>query len=394
MIYLDNAATTKLHPEVLAAMIPFLTEAYGNAGTLYRMGQEAAKAVAAAREQTAGLFGADSPEHIVFTSGGSESNSLVFSGLRKRLAASGKTHLIISSIEHDSVLKAAEALAGDGFCITYVAPDFSGRISSRRIEEAIRPDTGLVSVMYVNNETGAVNGIKDIGDVCRAKGVLFHTDCVQAAGQYPIEVDRNLVDFASVSAHKFHGPKGIGALYVRDPLLLQPMIHGGDSQEFGIRGGTENTPGIAGMGKAAEIAVENMKEDMMEVSSIKQEFYTTLIGALHEKGIGGIVHINGPAVVEMGKILNLRFDGVDAETLLIMADSRGVAVSAGSACNSREAVPSHVLKAMGLTDEEARSSIRVSFSGMNTEDEAVQAGRVIAECVSVLRGEPSQFKSE
>lgn len=384
MIYLDNAATTKIAPEALDAMMPYLTEEYGNAGTLYSLGRNAAAALKRAREQTAGLFGC-TPDHVIFTSGGSESNNTVFKGLRYKLLKSGKRHLVVSAIEHDSVLRAAESLIKDGFYITYVEPDASGIIRPDAVESAIQDDTGLVSVMYVNNETGAVNDIRAIGQICRVHSVLFHTDCVQAAGQFPIEVDGNCVDFASVSSHKIYGPKGVGALYVRNPDIL-PLICGGHEQELGLRGGTENVASAVGFGKACVMAVEDLRENTIHVSILKQKFYTQLMDSLNEYGVTrGCIHVNGRPVIESGKILNLRFDGVDAETLLIMLDTKNICVAAGSACSSHEANPSHVLTAMGLSREEARSAIRFSFSKYNTADEMVCAAQTTASCVFALQ---------
>lgn len=383
MIYLDSAATTKIAPEVLAAMMPYLTDEYGNAGTLYGLGRSAAEAVQKAREQVATLFGC-TPDHVVFTSGGSESNNTVFKGLQHKLTEQGKKHLIVSAIEHDSVLRAAEALTKDGFYITYIKPSSDGRISPKAVEAAIQEDTGLVSVMFTNNETGVTNDINEIGRICRQNEVLFHTDCVQAAGQYPLSVYKNDVDFASISSHKIHGPKGVGALYIREPSIM-PLVCGGSEQEFGLRGGTENVAGIVGLGAAAEIAVVNMQEDIIMVSMAKQKFYMELLHELNEFGVGDTLHVNGGSAIDPGKAINLRFDGVDAQTLLLMLDSKGVCISAGSACRSHESEPSHVLTAMGLTAEEARSSVRVSFSKYNTVDEAEQAARDMASCVCVLR---------
>lgn len=383
MIYLDNAATTQVAPEVLEAMMPYLTNQYGNAGTLYGFGRSAAYAVQKAREQVAALFGCTS-DHVVFTSGGSESNNTVFKGLRHRLTEQGKKHLVASAIEHDSVLRAAEALTKDGFYITYVKPSSDGRISPKAVEAAIQEDTGLVSVMFVNNETGVTNDINEIGRVCRQNEVLFHTDCVQAAGQHPLSVHKNDVDFASISSHKIHGPKGVGALYMREPNIM-PLVCGGSEQEFGLRGGTENVPGVVGLGATAEIAVSNMHEDLIMVSMAKQKFYMELLYELNELGIGDILHVNGGSAIDPGKTINLRFDGVDAQTLLLTLDSKGICISAGSACRSHEAEPSHVLTAMGLTAEEARSSVRVSFSKYNTVDEAENVARIMAFCVCALQ---------
>ncbi len=384
MIYLDNAATTRISPEVLEAMMPYLTEEYGNAGTLYGFGRSAATAVKAAREKVAALFGC-TPDHVIFTSGGSESNNTVFKGLRHRLKESGKTHMIVSAIEHDSVLLAADSLTKDGFYTTYIKPGSDGCISPKAVEAAIHEDTGLVSVMFVNNETGVLNDINEIGRICRQNEVLFHTDCVQAAGQYPLTVYKNDVDFASVSSHKIHGPKGVGALFVKDKNFL-PLVCGGAEQEFGLRGGTENVAGIVGFGKAAEMAVSNMHDDMIEVSVMKQKFYMTMIETFRELGLdSGRVHVNGYPVIEPGKTLNLRFDGIDAQTLLLMLDSKGICISAGSACRSHEAEPSHVLVAMGISPDDARSSIRVSFSKYNTTYEAIEAAKAVAACIFALQ---------
>lgn len=366
-------------------MTPYLTEEYGNAGTVYQLGRRAAAAVQKARKQTAALFGCPA-EHIVFTSGGSESNNTVFAGLRERLAAERKKHLVVSAIEHDSVLKAAQALTQYGFTITYLYPESGGVIPPGCVEDAIQKDTGFCSVMYANNETGASNNIRAIGEICKAHSVLFHTDCVQAAGQYPLLMDDDLVDFASVSSHKIHGPKGVGALYAKEKVF-SPLVHGGASQEFGLRGGTENVAGIVGFGQACEDVVENLQSDIEEILRIKQRFYTALLQNLETNGCDkATVHVNGLLPDAYGKVLNLRIDGVDGETLLLMLDSNGICASAGSACRSHESKPSHVLTAMGLTADEARSSVRVSFSKYNTLDEADKAAEIFANCIASLRG--------
>lgn len=384
MIYLDSAATTNVASEVLEAMMPYLTDEYGNAGSIYKFGRNAKVAIQKAREQVSCLFNC-SPDNVVFTSGGSESNNMVFQGLRYKLMEAGKKHLVVSAIEHDSVLKAAEMLTKDGFYITYVMPNKDGCINPRIVSDAITEETGLVSVMYVNNETGAVNDIKEIGNICRQKNVLFHTDCVQAAGQYTIDVDKCCIDFASVSAHKIHGVKGIGALYINKHDVC-PLICGGTNQEFGLRGGTENVAGIVAFGQAAELTIKNLREDLIRISVLKQQFYRAFCKAFIEAGGNTeTIHINGQPVVEPGKILNIQIDGIDAETLLLMLDAREIYISAGSACRSHEANPSHVLKAMGLTDDESRSSIRISFSRYNTEDEVFEAAEKIALCARALQ---------
>lgn len=384
MIYLDNAATTQMDERVLDAMMPYLTTEYGNAGTLYKFGRAANEAVQKARAQVAALINAE-PEQVIFTSGGSEANNLVFHGLKDYLKSVGKTHILVSAVEHDSVLRAAESLIKDGFHVEYIPVSSECRVSPAVIEDALRADTGLVSVMFANNETGAINPIEDIGTICMKRGILFHTDCVQAAGCYPIDVVKIGCDFLSVSSHKIHGCKGIGALYAKDKSKLTPIVYGGSEQEFGLRGGTENVAGIVGFGKACEISSKSLHEDTVWVSTLKQRFFMALNEALKDTGDESCVHVNGMSILTPGKTINLRMDGVDGETLLLMLDGKGVCVSAGSACRSHEAEPSHVLSAMGLSKDEARSSIRISFSKKNTADEAVRAAQILAGCISALR---------
>ena len=319
------------------------------------------------------------------TSGGSEANNLVFHGLKDYLKSVGKTHVLVSAVEHDSVLRAAESLIKDGFHVEYIPVSSECRVSPAVIEDALRADTGLVSVMFANNETGAINPIEDIGTICMKRGILFHTDCVQAAGCYPIDVVKIGCDFLSVSSHKIHGCKGIGALYAKDKSKLTPIVYGGSEQEFGLRGGTENVAGIVGFGKACEISSKSLHEDTVWVSTLKQRFFMALNEALKDTGDESCVHVNGMSILTPGKTINLRMDGVDGETLLLMLDGKGVCVSAGSACRSHEAEPSHVLSAMGLSKDEARSSIRISFSKKNTADEAVRAAQILAGCISALR---------
>lgn len=379
MIYLDNAATTQLDPRVLESMMPYLTTQYGNAGTLHKFGRAANQAVQEARARVARFIGS-SQDNIIFTSGGSEANNLVFHGVRDYLKRIGRTHILVSSIEHDSVLRAAESLIKEGFHVEYIPVLGDGTVPSGAVERALRADTGLVSVMYVNNETGVENLIGDIGSICLKHGVLFHTDCVQAAGCHPIDVTNIGCDFLSISSHKIHGPKGVGALYAKNLSVLSPLICGGHDQEFGLRAGTENVAGIVGFGKACEISSTQQNEDKTMVSTLKQRFVTEL-----QNHLGTAVHINGTSLLAPGKTVNLRIDGVDNESLILMLDNMDICISAGSACQSHESKPSHVLTAMGLTTEEARSSIRVSFSRMNTVDEVTDAAHIMASFIDMLR---------
>lgn len=380
MIYLDNAATTPIDHRVLASMTPYLTTQYGNAGALYKFGRSANEAVQNARARVSRFVGAANGS-IIFTSGGSESNNLVFHGVRDYLKRIGRMHILVSAVEHDSVLRAAESLIKEGFDVGYIPVQEDGSVSLTALEGLLRPDTGLVSVMYVNNETGAVNPVCDIGSLCMKHGVLFHTDCVQAAGCHIINAVEIGCDFLSVSSHKIHGPKGVGALYVKDMTTIKPLIHGGTEQEFGLRGGTENVAGIVGFGKACEISSEQLKEDKAQTSILKQVFVTELRNHIGYDS----VKINGASPLRPGKIVNIRIDGIDNESLILMLDSAGVCISAGSACQSHESKPSHVLMAMGLTIDEARSSIRVSFSRMNTIEEVIEAAQTIAGFIDVLR---------
>lgn len=396
MIYLDNASTTRIDTRVLETMMPYLTDEYGNAGTLYGLGRKSAEAIAKARQQVADLIGAK-PEQIIFTSGGSEANNMVFAGVKDYLVSVGKTHIVTTAIEHDSVLNAVENICKTQdivgnlcikprFDVQYVSPQKNDCIPYQAVVDSIGAKTGLVSVMHTNNETGLKNlGIEDIGKACRERGVLFHTDCVQAAGCCELNVDEICCDFMSLSSHKIHGAKGIGALYVRDKSILSPIIFGGNSQEFGLRGGTENVAGIVGFGAACEILRLNPKKDIKYIAELLQLLYDSIQKHLMEYGLLQIAHVNGGDSVDLhSKTINMRFDNVDGETLLLMLDARGICVSAGSACRSHESEPSHVLLAMGIDSEDARNSIRFSLSRMNTREEVEEAAKIIAECVSAL----------
>lgn len=389
MIYLDNAATTKIDPRVLEAMMPYLTEEFGNPGTLYGSGRRAKEAVEKARTQVAKFLNAE-PNQIIFTSGGTEANNMVFAMAQRHLSEAGRKHLVVSEVEHDSVIRPARNLAeARGFELTMLAPDRRGKVSPIYLKEALRDDTGLVSVMYVNNEIGVINDLRShkMARRCHERGALFHTDCVQAAGCRPINVKNIDCDFATISSHKIYGPKGVGALYVKDKSKFNPMIFGGGSQEFGLRGGTENVAGIVGFGKACELLTGiDWISTVDHIEDVKSAFCGALCAALESYGIANCLEVNGRYSPYGAKVVNFRVDGVDAESLILLADSFGVCISAGSACNSKEQVPSHVLKAIGLTDDQARSSFRVSFSRMNTVEEASQAGEVMAKCIAILKG--------
>ena len=346
MIYLDNAATTPLDPEVLDAMLPYLRGSYGNPGGLYKLGRDANTAVENARIQVAKFIGSK-PDQVVFTSGGSEGNNLVFFGLRRHLDELGKKHLIVSAVEHDSVLKAAGAMASShGFFVSRVMPTQACQILPTEVESAITSDTGIVSVMFSNNETGVTNHDLDkIAEISHRYGSLFHTDAVQAAGFYDIDVEKTHCDFMTVSSHKLHGPKGVGAVFIRGKEIVDPLIYGGSHQEFGLRGGTENVAGIVGFGKACEIAQRDLETNRLKIEEAAMAFLFLLSSELGSN----MMTWNGIDDIVGNKTVNLLFNRVDAETLILLLDANGVCASAGSACCSLEHTPSHVLTAMGLS---------------------------------------------
>lgn len=374
MIYLDNAATTCVDQRVVEAMLPYMTDNYGNPGSVYKLGEEAHDAVEFARRQVAKYINAKE-EQIIFTSGGTEGNNLVILGLAEYLKSIGKTEIITSCVEHESVLQPMNELAIKyGFHVHYLPINEHGNTDISDVFECVSNETGLISLIYVNNELGSKNPVDIIGSFCRKQGILFHTDCVQAAGWTDtLDVHKIKCDFMTISSHKIHGPKGVGAIFAKTPSVLSPIIHGGQFQEYGKRGGTENVPGIVGFGEACSIAYDDISR-IDERNSLASYMYMLLN------------HISGVHLNCLGsKILNLRFDGVDAETLIMLLDQRGVCVSAGSACQSKAVGPSHVLLALGLTEDEARSSIRISFSSKTTLEEIINASRIIAESVNKLR---------
>ena len=381
LIYLDNASTTRASRAVLDAMQPYLDSEYGNPGAIYSLGRNAKDAVDKARKQVADYIGA-SPEQIIFTASGSEANTIVIRNTQDYLNKHGHNAVLVSASEHDSIMKAVENMS-----VLYVRVNEYGEVSADDVNVLLESlgDIGLVSVMYANNETGTVNKVKLIADICSKHGVLFHTDCVQAAGCYPIDVNEIGCDFLTLSAHKIHGVKGVGALFVRDKKTLSTQIYGGLSQEYGIRSGTENVAGIVAFGEACRQAAQMQDKVSKIVSLHRKIFYNTLVQSLTEHGFEHIVHINGSMIDSGGKILNIRLDGIDAETLVLLLDARGVCISAGSACRSRESEPSYVLTAMGLTPEQARHSVRVSFSWMNTHSEVREAAKIMAKCIVALK---------
>ena len=384
MIYLDNASTTQMDDSVLEAMMPFLTYKYGNAGSLHSKGRAAYDAVKHAREQVAGFINA-SPEQIIFTSGGTEANNMVIHNAYKFPMYN---RIISTEAEHDSILnylKKIKSWEEGEFKIDLLHINEFGVIDISELEELISRSRGvqLISVMHTNNELGSVNPIEKVGEVCLEHAIQFHTDCVQAAGFSKLDVQKLQCDYLSLSSHKIHGPKGVGALFVRKPDFFTEFIFGGKSQEFGLRGGTENVAGIVGFGEACDRAGARLQENRGIITSCVQALSEALETRLMAFDLINKLHYN-TQVYEDTKVLNMRFDGVKAESLIMMLDAQGVCVSAGSACNASDGTPSHVLKAIGLTDDEARSSIRVSFSKYNDMDECARAGEIIAYCVKQL----------
>ena len=375
MIYLDHAATTKISPAARDAMIAAL-DTYGNPSSVHTLGQQASAELGRARETIARQLGA-SPREIYFTSGGSEGDNQAILTGAKNGAAAGKRHIISTAMEHHAVLHTLESLEQQGFSVTYLKPDSEGRISPRQLEEAIRPDTALVSVMYVNNETGSVQPIRELAAVCHGHEIPLHTDAVQAVGHIPVDVKADGVDFLTLSAHKFHGPRGIGALYVRRGIRLQSLIDGG-GQERGKRAGTENLPGIAGMAAALEEETAQLKKHMDYVEGLRH----TLVAGLRE-----IPHarINESPQHHAPGIVNVSFAGVEGESLLLLLDGAGICASAGSACSAGSLEPSHVLLSMGIPRDIAQGSLRLSLDHNNTPEEVAETIAQVRAVVERLR---------
>lgn len=375
-IYADNAATTALSKPVLDEMLPYLTTEYGNASSLYSLGGRAKAAVNTARERVAAAIGAEARE-IYFTGGGSESDNWAIKGIAEAMAKKGKKHIISTAFEHHAVLHTLEKLKKNGFEITLLPVYENGIVRLSDLEAAIKEDTALVTIMYANNEIGTIQPISEIGEICKKHGVIFHTDAVQAVGNVKIDVKQENIDLLSMSSHKFHGPKGVGALYIRKGLVVPNLIDGG-AQERGRRAGTENTAGIVGMGKALEIAVSTMDERNEKLVAIRERI---IDGALKIERS----RVNGDRVARLPGNVSLCFEGVEGESLLLMLDLKGVAASSGSACTSGSLDPSHVLLSLGLPHEIAHGSLRLSFSEDNTLEDADYILSVLPEIIERLR---------
>lgn len=358
-VYVDNAATTQVDPDVAEKVIPCFTSVFGNASSIHTAGRKAKELLDTAREQVANALGAE-PGEIYFTAGGSESDNWAIKGVAHKFAKKGK-HLITTAIEHHAVLHSMKSLEKEGFEVTYLPVDSEGFVTAEQVEKAIRPDTILVSVMFANNEIGSVEPIAEIGDVCKKHGVLFHTDAVQAVAHIKIDVKAMNIDMLSLSGHKFNAPKGVGALYIRKGITIPNLIDGGQ-QERGKRAGTENIPAIVGMGYAIEVATSELDERMSRVRKMRDRLRDELMRRIP------YAKLNTPENSLPGT-LNISFQYIEGESILLMLDMNGICASSGSACTSGSLDPSHVLLAIGLPHEIAHGSVRMSIDHNNTEEE-------------------------
>ena len=383
MIYADNAATTKMSSTAIQAMLPYMDRIYGNPSSLHTAGQQAAEALQSARERIAACLGCQ-PREIYFTSGGSEADNQALISAAKIGERKGKKHIISTAFEHHAVLHTLQGLEKQGFEVELLPVGEIGTVTAQQVADAIREDTCLVSVMYANNEIGSVLPVGEIGKVCRERGVVFHTDAVQAAGHLPIDVKEQQIDLLSLSAHKFHGPKGIGVLYARQGLALTTLIAGG-AQERGKRAGTENIPAIMGMAAALEEACAHMEENARAVSALRDKLIA---------GLSKIPHcaLNGDPVHRLPGNVSFCFEGIEGESLLLLLDAKGICASSGSACTSGSLDPSHVLLAIGRPHEVAHGSLRLSLCHWNTEEEVDEMLRVIPQVVEYLRNMSPMWK--
>lgn len=376
-VYADNSATTKLSPVVLDKMMPYLTEVYGNPSSLYRVGGRAKEAIEAARENIAKNLGAKSPSEIYFTSGGSESDNWALKGVAHALRKRGKTHIITSKFEHHAILHTCAALEKEGFEVTYLDVYENGIVKPEDVENAIREDTALVTIMYANNEIGTIQPIPEIGAICKKHKVLFHTDAVQAAGYVKINVAEQNIDLLSMTAHKIHGPKGCGLLYVRRGVVLENLIEGG-AQERNRRAGTENVAGIVGLDAALQLAVDTMDARCEKLSRQRDRLIDALLQIERSR-------VNGDRVHRLPNNVNMCFEGIEGESLLLKLDLNGVSASSGSACTSGSLDPSHVLLAIGLPHEIAHGSMRLSFSEETSDEDIDYIISIVPGIVSYLR---------
>lgn len=375
IIYLDNNATTQLDPAVIEEMLPFLTKHYGNPSSGYAFAVTARKAINLARERLAALLGCE-PTEIIFTSGGTESNN---AAINSALQPGGRgKHVITTAVEHSAVLRPCQDLEKRECAVTFLGVDRHGNLDLGELKAAIQPETALVSMMWANNETGVVFPIERIAEICREKGVTFHTDAVQATGKVPMRVQDTAISFLSLSAHKFHGPKGVGALFVRRQARFTPLIAGG-GQENGRRGGTENVASIVGLGKAAELALKYLTEGRCDVQSLRDRFEKSMF-----ERVSG-VSVNGASATRLSNTSSLSFEGIESPAALLLLDRQGVCCSAGSACRTGSQEASHVLRAMNPGADDARRSLRFSFGRFNTDAQIDRAIEIVPMVIDKLR---------
>ncbi|HLG37113.1 MAG TPA: cysteine desulfurase family protein [Nitrososphaera sp.] len=385
-IYLDNAASTPVADEVIAEMLPYMKQHYGNPSSIHKFGRETTRAIQLARKRVAELINA-SPREITFTSGGTEADNLAIKGAAIQARNSGKGKgIIVSSIEHDAVLEPCKDLEHKGFQITYLPVTSEGRIRPSDLKDALSPNVALVSIMYANNEVGSIQAIKDLATIAHDSGALFHSDAVQAAGKIPIDVKSAGVDMVSLSSHKINGPKGVGALYVKNGVKLAPILHGG-GQESALRSGTENVPGIVGFGRACQLAGERMQLYCQRVTAMREYLVARVLKEIPHS------RLNGAPLNRLPNNAHFTFFGVNGEDLIIKLDEYGIAASTGSACSVKKQKPSHVLKAMGFSYEEITGSLRLSIGLQNTEPEIDRAVAALASALGELR-KLSPFKSK
>ncbi|MBI4814394.1 MAG: cysteine desulfurase NifS, partial [Methanobacterium sp.] len=376
MVYMDHSATSPLDLEVWEAMKPYFTDSFGNPSTLYLLGREARTAMENARKQVASIIGA-LPEEVCFTSGGTESDNLAIIGTAYNLKNSGN-HIITSSIEHPAVFETCKHLEQEGFRVTFLPVDSEGIINVADVEDAITDKTILITIMHANNEIGTIQPIKRIGKIAREKGIIFHTDAVQSVGKIPVNVEELKVDLLSISAHKLYGPKGVGALYIRKGVKLEPLFHGG-GHEKGIRPGTENVPGIVGLGKACQLAEENLERNREYITQLRDKLIREVL-----EGIGE-VQLNGHPLKRLPGNAHFSFKNVRGEPLTFLLDTKRVDASTGSACSTKKVEPSHVLLAMGLDEEDANGSLRLTLGRENTFEDIDLAIKTIKQSVEKLR---------
>ena len=376
-IYVDNAATTKVAPEVLEAMLPYFTENYGNPSSIYQEGRTAKTAIEKAREQVAAAIGAQ-PKEIYFTGSGSEADNWAIRSVAKNLKNKGN-HIITTAVEHHAVLHTCKDLEKQGFEVTYLPVDKLGRVSPEAVKAAIKDTTILITVMYANNEIGTIMPIREIGEIAHEAGVIFHTDAVQAVGMVPIDVTKDHIDMLSMTGHKFHGPKGSGALYVRSGVKLTSFITGG-AQERNRRAGTENVPGIVGLGKAIELATADIPKKAAYLTRLRDTYIKRVLELVP------YAWLNGDPVNRLPGNANISFSFIEGEGLLLFLDMKGISASSGSACTSGSLDPSHVLLAIGLKHEEAHGSLRTTFDMENTIEDMETIAQAVKETVERLRG--------